>query len=349
MVQATAAVAEWNFPRGAASVLLMTRFAEEHGVSAADVLRGSAISAEAAADPETQLDAHQELAVVRNLVRHLGDLPALGLQVGCRYRLSTFGIFGFACLSCPTLRDVITFALRYWDLSFAFGIPAVQITGDQVRIELQDDGVPQDVRQFVVERDLAAMFTVMRELLPVPIRLQWQEFRFAEPPPDAMDAYVDVFGVRPRFGAPANTGGFDGSLLDHPLPQANPLTVAQCEATCRELVARKRARTGLSNEVRARLIRLDGVDVGMDAIARELHLSTRTLRRRLGEAGTSYRELLDEVREALAEELLATGALSVSDVAIRLGYAEATSFIYAFRRWKGETPAVYAQKLRQIA
>jgi AraC-like DNA-binding protein len=48
-------------------------------------------------------------------------------------------------------------------------------------------------------------------------------------------------------------------------------------------------------------------------------MSTRTLRRKLGEAGTSFRSLLDEVREALAEELLTTGALTVDDVATRLG------------------------------
>lgn len=347
---ARAAVAEWNFPRGAASVQLMTRFAAEHGIPAADVLRGSAITPQAAADPRTQLDAHQELAVARNLARRLGDRPALGLEVGCRYRLSTFGIFGFACLSSQTLRDVITFALRYWDLSFAFGIPVVQVTGGEVRLELRDDGVPEDVRRFVVERDLAAMFTVMRELLPVPITLTGQQFRFAEPDAeDGVRAYVDVFGVRPQFGASGNVGWFDGSLLDHPLPRADPRTVAECEAACRELVTRKRARAGLSNEVRERLVRLGGVDAGMDAVAGELHLSVRTLRRRLGEAGTSYRELLDEVREALAEELLATGALSVSDVAIRLGYAESTSFIHAFRRWKGQTPAVYAQRLQTLA
>lgn len=350
---ARAAVAEWNFPRGAASVQLMTQYAIEHGIPAVDVLCGSAITPEAAADPRTQLDAHQELAVARNLARRLGDRPALGLEVGCRYRLSTFGIFGFACLSSQTLRDVITFALRYWDLSFAFGIPVVQVTGGQVRLELRDDGVPEDVRRFVVERDLAAMFTVMRELLPVPITLSRQQFRFAEPDSEeGVRAYVDVFGVRPQFGASGNVGWFDGSLLDHPLPRADPRTVAECEAACRELVTRKRARTGLSNEVRERLVRLGGVGgvgAGMDAVAQELHLSVRTLRRRLVEAGTSYRELLDEVREALAEQLLATGALSVSDVAIRLGYAESTSFIHAFRRWKGQTPAVYAQRLQTVS
>ena len=70
-------------------------------------------------------------------------------------------------------------------------------------------------------------------------------------------------------------------------------------------------------------------------------MSPRTLRRKLTEAGTSYRALQDEVRQALAEELLSTGALTVSDVALRLGYAEAASFIRAFKRWTGRTPSAY--------
>lgn len=336
-----ASVAEWTFPRGTASVQLMVDFAAEHGVPAAELLRGSAISEEAAADPATQIDAHQELAVVRNLVRRFGgEMPELGLRVGCRYQASTFGIFGFAVLSCRTLRDVIAFALRYWELSFAFSIPSVDFDGDEIRIQLHDEAVPQDVRQFAVERDIAAMFTVMNELLAAPIPVHRAEFRFPEP--SYVDTYAEVFGIRPAFGARANLAFITSLLLDQPLPRADPETVARCEASCRELVARRRARTGLPQEVRSRLVRLGAVDVGMDAIAAELHLSTRTLRRRLEAAGTSYRELLDEVREALAEEMLATGALSVSDVAIRLGYAEATSFIYAFRRWKGTTPAAYA-------
>jgi len=344
------AVTAWTFPRGAASVALMARFAAEHGVPMEDVLHGSGITPAAATDPGTQIDAHQELAVVRNLVRRLGHRQALGIEVGRRYRLSTFGIFGFACLSSQTLRDVISFALRYWDLSFAFAIPVVEITDGRLRLELRDDDVPEDVRRFAVERDIAAIFTVLRELLTEPVGLLSQRFRFPAPPEGELAAYRDVLGVRPEFGARDNVGYLDGALLDRPLPKADPRTVAECEAVCRELVARKRARTGLSQQVRARLLRLGaleaGIDAGMEAVARDLHISVRTLRRRLAEDGTSYRELRDEVREALAEELLATGALSVSDVAIRLGYAEATSFIAAFRRWKGMTPAAYARRLR---
>jgi AraC-like DNA-binding protein len=116
-----------------------------------------------------------------------------------------------------------------------------------------------------------------------------------------------------------------------------------CEAQCRDLVARRRARTGTAHEVRELLTRLGALGSPMPEIARELNLSARTLRRRLEEEGTSFRALLDEVREALAEELLTMGAVPVEDVAVRLGYAEASSFIHAFKRWKGVTPTAYVR------
>lgn len=339
-------VAEWTFPRSTASVRLMTTFAEEHEVPVEDMLRGAALSGAALEDPGVQIDAHQELAVVRNLVRALGDRPALGLEVGVRYRVTTFGIFGFACVSSPTLRDVMSFALRYWDLSFAFCIPVVDVAADEIRWELHDERVPEDVRTFLVLRDLSAMYQVMCDLLPGPIPLRRLTFRFRKP--GAAEPFVAIFGVCPDFDAASNLATFDARYLDQPLPRADRQTVALCEAQCRELVARRRTRTGLAHEVRDRLIRVGGA-ADMDQVARELNLSPRTLRRRLEEAGTSYRALLDEVREALAEEMLATGALSVEDVAIRLGYAEGSSFIYAFKRWKGTTPAAYVRRRASVA
>jgi AraC-like DNA-binding protein len=80
----------------------------------------------------------------------------------------------------------------------------------------------------------------------------------------------------------------------------------------------------------------------MGAVADRLGVSERTLRRRLAGEGTSYQRLLDEVRASLADELIGTGRLSVEEIAVRLGYAEASSFIAAHRRWTGETPGARA-------
>ncbi|MDI5980301.1 AraC family transcriptional regulator [Amycolatopsis magusensis] len=340
---AAPAVRDWDFPRSTASVLLMSSFAAEHGDTA--VLAGTSLTPEQVRDPEAQIDAGQELAVVRNVQAGLPpgrDPDAAAIALGRRYHVTTFGIFGFACISSPTLADTMAFALRYLDLSFTFSIPHVAVDGGEIRLVLHDELVPADVARFLVLRDLSAIYTVMGDLLS-PITLRRVELRFAEP--STVDSYVAAFGVRPVFGGPVNLVTLDAAYLDRPLPQANLHTVAICEAQCREMVTRRRARTGISHQVRERLIRLGGADTGMDAIARELMMSPRTLRRRLTEAGTSYRALVDEVREALAEELLATGVLSVEEVAVRLGYAEASSFIYAFKRWKGVTPAAYARAL----
>ncbi|MFC4857747.1 AraC family transcriptional regulator [Actinophytocola glycyrrhizae] len=334
-----AAVRHWDFPRGGAGTSLLVRFGTEHGIADHDLLAGTGLTADLLADPSLEVTARQELEVVRNLAT---ALPDAGVAAGRQYHATTFGILGFAFLSSPTMRDAVTVALRYYDLSFAFSLPDVSVGDGQVRLVLDDRLLPRDVARFLVERDLAAIHTVIDELLPGAVPLTGLEFRFQEP--GSCGQYERTFGLRPRFGCPANVATFDAAFLDEPRPLANAHTVAMCETQCRELVARRRARSGTAHEVRELLTRLGALGTPMPSVARELNLSTRTLRRRLEEEGTSFRALLDEVREALAEELLATGAVPVEDVAVRLGYAEASSFIHAFKRWKGITPVAYARQ-----
>ncbi|MGW5108383.1 AraC family transcriptional regulator [Nocardia sp. NPDC004123] len=339
-----AGIRDWNFPRGVASVALMVGFAREHGVPAARMLQGSGLNEKQLANPDEQIDAHTELAVIRNLVRELGARPDLGLEVGRRYRITTFGIFGFACVSSPTLGEAISLALRYLELSFTFCIPAARWRPGEFMARIHDERVPADVRRFLVERDVTAMFQMLSDLMGHRVELLRADFDF-EPPPD-LRLYTEIYGLTPNFEAEHNVFTMDPAILEQPLPQANEHTWAMCLAQCTELVSRRRARTGIAAEVRALLVPRGGLDgfavpPGIDSVARDLNMSTRTLRRHLDAAGTSYRQLLDEVRRALAEEMLTATPLSVSDVAIRLGYAEASTFIHAFKRWTGTTPSAY--------
>ncbi|MFI5780302.1 AraC family transcriptional regulator [Nocardia sp. NPDC051570] len=342
-------IRNWDFPRGVASAALMVGYAREHGVPTARMLRGTGLTERALADPDAQIDAHTELAVIRNLVRALAaERPALGMEVGRRYRITTFGIFGFACVSSPTLGEAISLAMRYLELSFTFCIPVTRWEPGEFTAWIHDEQVPPDVRRFLVERDVLAMHQVMSDLLGRPLRLKRAEFDFAEP--EYADRLAEIIGVRPNFGGPYNLFALDPEMLTKPLPQANEHTWAMCLAQCRDLVHRRRARTGIAAEVRERLVPRGGVDgyaapPGIDFVAKDLNMSTRTLRRHLDSAGTSYRALLDEVRRALAEEMLTATPLSVSDVAIRLGYAEASTFIYAFKRWTGTTPSAYRREV----
>ncbi len=109
----------------------------------------------------------------------------------------------------------------------------------------------------------------------------------------------------------------------------------------RDLMERRHARTGVSASVRDRLLRTPGHIPDMEEIAADLRITSRTLRRHLTAEGATFRGLLEEVRRTLTEELMANASLTHGEIAERLGYADVTTFIEAFRRWKGMAPSEY--------
>ena len=339
-------VLHWDFPRSTASVALMTEFGCENGLAAADVLEGSGLSEADLHDHNRMIVGRQELAVATNLVNLLGEEAGaadLGVWVGGSYHVGSLGIFGFACLTSSTLGDAVRFAARFYELSYGFCLPSLTVDGPVAAMRLDLPDLTGPVAEFLVRRDLAAIARVMAELLGRPVPFTSIEFAGPEPSSDALAR--KAFGVTPRYDSPANVACLPAALLDNPLPQASAMSVAMCEQQCRALLERRRERTGVARRVRERLASVDGEPHTIAAVARQLAMSERTLRRRLAEENTTFRDLVEEVHRVLAEELLATGALSVDDVALRLGYAEATSFIAAFKRWTGTTPARYQRSV----
>lgn len=331
-------VRHWDFPRGIASVALLVRFGAEHGVPLGGMLQGSDIDPALLADPVAEIEAHQELTVVRNLAARL---PHAGVAVGRRYHATTFGVLGYAFLSAATLQDAITTALRYLDLSFAFTAPSAVIDGDRLVLALDAGALPGDVASFLVERDLAAIHTVVGELMTGSVPVLGVDFTHA--PPEDVREHQEVFGVRPRFGADADRSVVDVAVLAEVLRLASPETTAACEEECRALATRRRESPGVAQEVRRLLESSVRFQETMPVVARALGVSPRTLRRRLATSGTSYQALLDEVRAKRAVRLLSRGEMSVEAVADQLGFAEAASFIHAFRRWFGVTPSRYGR------
>lgn len=331
----------WSVRRGIASVQLLVGLGEERGIPRAAALDGTGITPATLRDPLAEIEARQELGVVRNLLRHTGDPPGLGLEAGARYHLTTYGIWGYAVLASPTLRSASQVGLRYLDLTFAFARFEPEAAADALHLRLDDREIPEDCRRFLVERDAAAVVQMHRDLFAAPIPLRGVDLRFPAPREPAVRRRFEAFFPGPvAWGRPAHRLSVDAAWLDRPLPQANETTARLCEMQCRELLARRHVRSGVSEHVRRRLLRPGGAGEGMAQVAAALGMAPRTLRRRLAEEGTTFRRLADEVREALAEEMLG-GRMRVEEVALRLGYAEPASFIHAFRRWKGVSPGAW--------
>ena len=212
---------EWDFTRSVTSMRLMTELGVEHGLSAHACLAETGVKEQDLANPTMLVSAGQELRLIRNLLKHLGTVPGLGLQAGQRYHFTAFGALGFAMVSSPNARSALDVTLRYFQLTFAFTRFHVEDQGAQTHITLDESSLPEDVRAFIVERDAAALVTIQRDLFSS--RPVLQGLRFTRRAPVDAQAYASFYGVEPVFGASSNVATMDRSVLMEPLSQGNAL------------------------------------------------------------------------------------------------------------------------------
>jgi AraC-like DNA-binding protein len=327
---------QWTFERTVISMRILTEFGMDHGVPAQVLLAGTGVGEAQLADPTCTVSGRQELRLMRNLVERLRDVPALGIEAGKRYHFTAFGALGLAIASSPTLRSALTVGQRYSELTFGFAQILLEDTVRETRVTIDDSQIPEVLRRFIVECTSAAMISVAKDLVWSEPPLVHLSFRFSAP--GYVEHYERFYGVKPSFNSGANVLALDRARLERPLPQANEHVLRLAEEHCRKLLETGRLRTGLASRVRHRLEARITQMPDMEEVANDLHLTRRTLRRRLQDEGTSFVELRDDVRMTLAEELLAGPRLSMEQIAERLGYADATSFVNAFKRCRGRTP-----------
>jgi AraC-like DNA-binding protein len=271
---------------------------------------------------------------------------SVGVAVGGRINLTNLGMFGFAAMASGTLRELISIGLRFFSLStLHVSIELAEGPAD-CEIVLDASHLPEDVRRFFIERDIAAIVaTVPSFVHPVLARHVDQirlELALDE---EYLRPLLDSVAVRRvEFDRGRTAIRFPRDMLDEPLPQADPHTLAVCIAACEQILERRQRRYGLSAQVRSELLAAPGEMPGLDAVAASLHMHPRTLRRRLAEEGTSFRALTNDVRATLATELLSQVGLTVEQVARRLGYAETAAFNHAFSRWFGLAPNEFRRR-----
>ncbi|BCW35909.1 AraC family transcriptional regulator [Arthrobacter sp. StoSoilA2] len=326
----------WDHLRTALGLRVMADFAVASGYSREAVLVSTGLLPEELDRRDTLVTASQEIAATRNLLALFKNRPGLGLEVGREFHLTTYGLFGFALLSSPRTVDMLRTAMRLMGLTFAFPDFQAEITPDgRFSTRLSGQGVPEDVRRFLVERDLAATLNMHTEVFGgnsagIPILSVHSEFPATYSDP--------LCGVPVEFGAPETAIVFEREYLTQALPQACPETARESIAQCERILSERLGRPGTAGAVRARLGRLGGREDGIAAAARELNMTERTLRRKLTSEGVSYRQIVDEVRAALAEELLMVQQLTATETAYRLGFSDLSSFLRAQRRWAETLP-----------
>jgi AraC-like DNA-binding protein len=172
-------------------------------------------------------------------------------------------------------------------------------------------------------------------------KLPLDRITFAHAAGYPVEAYEELFGVPVQFGATESAVWLSPEALTTPLASRDPMLRRYLEAhAARLLELLPAAVPPIVAQIRdAVLGELATSGAELSRVAKRVAMSTRTLQRRLEDAGTSYQDVVDDVRGALAKDLLRDRARSIIDVAFELGYADLKGFYRAFRRWTDTTPA----------
>ncbi len=316
---------------------LLVSMLERYGVSKEQLLSGAAEPPNLR-DPGARLPLQDFVDIVRRAIK-LSGAPWLGWDFGATLTLSSHGFLGYAAMSSETLRDAVELAVKFFRTRTTVVDLQLKVEGDTAILQLDELVALHDIQPFVVESLFSSFhFMGLKLLGEVPMD---GELRFAFPEPDYYARMKPLIPVPVLFDCAYNQMRFPASRLDQRLRFADPRLATMAEAQCEQEMANIKSPPKLLNQVRRIILAQSGRFPSVDEAASDLHMSSRTLKRKLQQLGTSYQTILDDLRKGLAVEYLTQTEITVDDIAVQLGYSDASNFARAFRRWTGRSPSDY--------
>ncbi|MDP2369449.1 AraC family transcriptional regulator ligand-binding domain-containing protein [Rhodoferax sp.] len=268
--------------------------------------------------------------------------PAFGWCLGQGVKPTTYGVNGILLLACPTLGEALQQVLRFESLVHDLGRSSLAQSGDQVVYAWRNDCASHCAAGTLTESVFAGIQTCAQWLVGRTLNDFDIEFTH-QADAQTVEYITRVSGARVRWGAGANRAIFAASVLAWPIPQANTALLPLLQRHADELLQARHPREGgIVAQVRQCISgRLGQGAVKLADVAADLHLSTRTLQRRLLEAGVAYQALLDATRHELARHYLGSSAMPIAELAYLLGFQDAPAFHHAFKTWQGQGPGQY--------
>jgi AraC-like DNA-binding protein len=266
--------------------------------------------------------------------------PHFGLLTGCAGNLSEIGVLGELVRHSPTVGQALRELVVHQHLNSEGALSFLLEHGPVVDMGYAVYAPFAESTFHIYDAALGLYMNAMREICGEGCSPSEVFLPHSVP--------VDVTPYRQHFRAPLHFNAescalrFPASLLTRAVVGADPerLRLAQAKA--------KAAGKAVLVEMAYRALRtllLHGKDSGAD-VAQALAMHRRTLNRRLSAAGTTFQEVLDRVRFAVAKELLENSDIAVHEIAAALCYADLATFMRAFRRWTGTTPGAWRQSAR---
>jgi AraC-like DNA-binding protein len=311
------------------------------GVASAPLLRRVGLSEADVHTPETRISIDQ-VARFFELVAEAAPDPGFAYRAGLQFHLTNYGLLGFAILSAPDYRRALAIAERFHQLATplaecAFTEQDGVATWSVTRIA--HPLIRGRAYEFVVEFHLGVFTAIQRDLMGQGIRATAVTLTFDLPPGARLESEA-LDGASVGCGA-RNTVSFPAARLDEPTqmgsPVVNQMLIRICEAQLEEL----RRHEGLAGRVRSAVVANGLRKASASAVAGELGMSERSLRRHLEAEGASLTAIHDELRLQAAVSRLRDGRLPIDEIAEAVGFSDAGNFRRAFRRWTGQAPSAF--------
>jgi AraC-like DNA-binding protein len=302
---------------------------------------GLGLEPSVARDPDARIPLRQLDAIWNRAAALTGDAH-LGLHLGESVSADSFGLLSYLGASCATWGDALRKVFGYFRLLSEGSAYHLTTDDDRAVVTATQDAVTAEPVRHRVEFTIAVVHGYGRRFVAGDWLTSDVFFEHPRPDVDDLQEHARVFGRLPRFAAGGSGFAFPAALLDRPLVTSDPGLAAVLDRVAARLLADEPDPTRLSHQVRCDLLRvgLHG-QVSLEAVARRLGMSPRTLQRRLRDEETSHHEVLEQVRRAVATRMLAGSDTGIAEVACAVGFSEPAAFHRAFKRWTGRTPSEF--------
>lgn len=321
-------------------VRLGIEIAEERGIPREQLLRGIPIDREALDRPDGRIPLAPCVRLVSRVWRATHD-AGLGYEFGLRSTLAAHGNIGYGLLSHATVGESLAFGLKYGRLRNPLLRLSLRTEGDRAIIEAREAIPLGPMRQYAIDAVLVSMSRIGRQISGA-FRPELElRFDCAEP------AHFARYRHRLPpviFSAATNELRFPASYLARPMPTGNASAAKGLAEACDRELALIGEVSDVAERVRALLVLSSGGYPDLEAVARRLHMSGRSLKRKLQQQRVTFQQLLEEARKRDARRLLSDSALTVADVAERMGYTDPASFTRAFRKWFAVAPSAWRSR-----
>jgi AraC-like DNA-binding protein len=271
-----------------------------------------------------------------------------GLNVGQSVTLRTYPILGMTLLVCQTLKQILEQIVRYESLNHDLGVSKLIIGEDESQYIWTPNSfyVPNSKSSLSFQL-VVSVFAGIQTFSPwllgekAPVEI----IGFMASKPENSQAYQDFFNVEILYNQAYNFICIKNEVLGMKLANADITSFSALTSHADSLLLSRETKKSIIWQLKKILPdALRHQSFRIEDLASQMNISTRTLQRKLKDAGTGFQSVLDEVRRHLAEFYLMENQLSMSEIAFIIGYQEQSSFNHAFKVWNGLSPTDYRNR-----